>query len=149
MGGVRDKVLAARRGGIRHILLPSRNRGDLEEIPSEAAEGLRFTLVESIGDVLFALFPTGDGIDVSPEEEQVAAAAGDEAGGAGASGVRSASFQSVREGPGGSVPLLQQQQRQQQRQQLVVPGETGGAEERSGSGWEWEYVSGVLLESFL
>ncbi|CAM9360052.1 unnamed protein product, partial [Ectocarpus sp. 4 AP-2014] len=52
VGGVRDKVLAARRGGIRHILLPSRNRGDLEEIPSEAAEGLRFTFVESIGDVL-------------------------------------------------------------------------------------------------
>lgn len=149
MGGVRDKVLAARRGGIRHILLPSRNRGDLEEVPSEVAEGLRFTFVESIGDVLFALFPAGHGIDVSPEEEQVAAAAGDEAGGAGAGGVRSAAFQSAREGPGGSASLLRQQGREQQRQQLVVAGETGGAEGGSGSGWEGEYVSGVLLESFL
>ncbi|CAN0089368.1 unnamed protein product, partial [Hapterophycus canaliculatus] len=57
VGGVRDKVLAARRGGIRHVLLPARNRGDLEELPREAAEGLRFTFVENIGDVIFALFP--------------------------------------------------------------------------------------------
>ncbi|CAN0347110.1 unnamed protein product, partial [Ascophyllum nodosum] len=65
VGGVRDKVLAARRGGIRHVLLPARNRGDLDELASDAAEGLRFTFVETIGDVLFALFPgSGDGVDV-------------------------------------------------------------------------------------
>ncbi|CAM9592184.1 unnamed protein product, partial [Ascophyllum nodosum] len=48
VGGVRDKVLAARRGGIRHVLLPARNRGDLDELASDAAEGLRFTFVETI-----------------------------------------------------------------------------------------------------
>ena len=68
VGGVRDEVLAARCGGIRHVLLPARNLGDLDELASDAAEGLRFTFVETIGDVLFALFPgSGDGVDVPPE----------------------------------------------------------------------------------
>lgn len=80
VGGVRDKVLAARRGGIRRVLLPARNRGDLEELPPEASQGLRITLVETIADVVFALFPPLAGDDTSARRE-AAEAAGDEAAG--------------------------------------------------------------------
>lgn len=83
VGGVRDKVLAARRGGIRRVLLPARNRGDLEELPPEASQGLRITLVETIADVVFALFPPLTGDDTSPRREATEAAAGDEAAGRG------------------------------------------------------------------
>ena len=89
---MRDKVLAARRGGIRHVLLPARNRGDLDELASDADEGLRFTFVETIGDVLFALFPgSGDGVDVPPGASS-SEASGDEAGG-------------VRGGRAGFIPV--------------------------------------------
>lgn len=83
VGGVREKVLAARRGGIRRVLLPARNRGDLRELAPDATEGMRFTFVENLGDVLFALFPgSGDGVDVSPSASPTEAS-GDEAGGVG------------------------------------------------------------------
>lgn len=167
MGGVRDKVLAARRGGIRHVLLPARNRGDLDELPPEAAEGLRFTFVENIGDVLFALFPAataaaGDGIDVSPppsEEEEEAAAAAAAAGVVGGD-ARSAGFHGLLPAGGGrgTATAVSMPQRQRQRQtQTRDPGvskteaaeEEGGGRCVRGDGWEAEDVSGVLLESFL
>lgn len=83
VGGVREKVLAARRGGIQRVLLPARNRGDLRELAPDVIEGMRFTFVENLGDVLFALFPgPGDGVDVSPSNSPTEAS-GDEAGGVG------------------------------------------------------------------
>jgi ATP-dependent Lon protease len=42
VGGIKDKVLAAMRAGIRRVLLPARNRKDLEEVPAEAKEKLEF-----------------------------------------------------------------------------------------------------------
>lgn len=81
VGGVRDKVLAAHRGGIRRVLLPVRNRGDLEELPSDVAQDLEFTFVERIADVIFALFPSMPG--EGEEASATGAAAGDEAAGRG------------------------------------------------------------------
>jgi len=40
VGGIKDKVLAAMRAGIRRVMLPSRNRKDLDEVPAEAKEKL-------------------------------------------------------------------------------------------------------------
>ena len=48
IGGVKEKVLAALRAGIRTVMLPERNRRDLEDIPADAREQLTF---EWIGDV--------------------------------------------------------------------------------------------------
>ncbi|HEX7572165.1 MAG TPA: endopeptidase La, partial [Bacteroidota bacterium] len=55
IGGVKEKVLAAHRAGIKTILLPERNRMDLEEIPKAALEGkdpIQFHFVREMEDVL-------------------------------------------------------------------------------------------------
>jgi len=59
VGGVKEKVLAARRAGIRTVILPARNEKDLLDIPAEARKQMRFIFVREIADVLKeALRPT-------------------------------------------------------------------------------------------
>ena len=56
IGGVKEKVLAAHRAGITHVLLPQRNAKDLEDIPEEVKKDIRIDLVSRISEVLdFAL----------------------------------------------------------------------------------------------
>jgi len=52
IGGVKEKVLAALRAGISTVILPARNRRDLEEIPSDARDKLEFVWVERVDDAL-------------------------------------------------------------------------------------------------
>jgi len=56
IGGVKEKVLAAKRAEIHTIILPSRNEKDLEEVPKEIRKGLRFVFAERIDDALTAIF---------------------------------------------------------------------------------------------
>jgi ATP-dependent Lon protease len=52
IGGVKEKVLAAMRAGITTVMLPRRNERDLEEIPAEAREQLRFVWVEDVDQAM-------------------------------------------------------------------------------------------------
>jgi ATP-dependent Lon protease len=52
VGGIKEKILAANRNGIRHIILPERNKGDLEEIPEEVKGSITFHLVKKMEEVL-------------------------------------------------------------------------------------------------
>jgi len=52
VGGIKDKVLAAFRGGLTEVILPRENEKDLEEIPVEVREAMEFHLVESMDEVL-------------------------------------------------------------------------------------------------
>jgi ATP-dependent Lon protease len=52
VGGVKDKVLAAHRAGIKRLVLPERNRVDLEEVPKEILEELDFLFVSRMSEVL-------------------------------------------------------------------------------------------------
>jgi len=52
VGGIKEKVLAAHRAGLRDIMLPARNEKDLEEIPEEVREALHFHFVDQVEDVL-------------------------------------------------------------------------------------------------
>jgi ATP-dependent Lon protease len=54
IGGVKEKVLAARRAGLRTILMPKENERDLTEIPEELRHDLRFVFAETVDDVLEA-----------------------------------------------------------------------------------------------
>jgi ATP-dependent Lon protease len=54
IGGVKEKVLAARRAGIRTVILPKANARELEEIPEELQRDLKFVFVASVDDVLEA-----------------------------------------------------------------------------------------------
>ncbi len=55
VGGIRDKVLAAQRAGIRTVVLPRQNEVDLEDVPSTIRRRLRFVLVDHIDEVLRAV----------------------------------------------------------------------------------------------
>jgi ATP-dependent Lon protease len=57
VGGIKDKVLAASRAGIRRVLLPADNHKDLAEVPAKVRKGLEFSFVRSVRDVARALFP--------------------------------------------------------------------------------------------
>ena len=52
VGGIKEKVLAAHRAGIKRILLPERNRVDLEEVPKEILEELEFIFIGHMEQVL-------------------------------------------------------------------------------------------------
>jgi ATP-dependent Lon protease len=56
IGGVRDKVLAAQRAGLGRVILPRENEHDLDELPPETRDALRFVLVDSIDEVFDAAF---------------------------------------------------------------------------------------------
>jgi ATP-dependent Lon protease len=54
VGAIRDKVLAAHRGGIKKVIVPKDNQPDLEEVPAEVRQSLEFVLAEHVDDVLNA-----------------------------------------------------------------------------------------------
>jgi ATP-dependent Lon protease len=56
VGGIKEKVLAAHRAGIKRIILPKANEKDLKEVPEEVRDDLTFILVERIEEVLPAAF---------------------------------------------------------------------------------------------
>jgi ATP-dependent Lon protease len=57
VGGVKEKVLAARRAGIRRVILPARNEKDLRELPGEVRNEMEFIYAEHVEDVLDAAVP--------------------------------------------------------------------------------------------
>jgi ATP-dependent Lon protease len=57
VGGIKEKVLAARRAGMRHVVLPKDNEVDLRDVPEEVRNELKFTFAERVEDVLAAALP--------------------------------------------------------------------------------------------
>jgi ATP-dependent Lon protease len=52
IGGLKQKVLAAHAAGLTDVVIPERNRGDLEDVPADVREAMRFHPVMTIGEVL-------------------------------------------------------------------------------------------------
>jgi len=52
VGGIKEKVLAALRAGVKEILLPERNQKDLYEVPKEVKDQLKFHFVKRVDEVL-------------------------------------------------------------------------------------------------
>jgi ATP-dependent Lon protease len=66
IGGLKQKILAAHAAGITDVIVPERNRGDLDEVPEEVREQMSFHPVMSVGEVLsHALEPAEKGADVT------------------------------------------------------------------------------------
>ncbi|XP_064466641.1 lon protease homolog 2, peroxisomal-like isoform X2 [Ornithodoros turicata] len=59
VGGIKDKVLAAHRAGMRKVILPKRNKKDLLEVPDSIKNDLTFHLVMHVGEVLQVAFEGG------------------------------------------------------------------------------------------
>lgn len=58
IGGVKEKVLAARRAGIRTVILPKGNEKDLRELPEHVRDEMTFVLAETVEDILAAALPS-------------------------------------------------------------------------------------------
>lgn len=52
VGGIKEKVLAARRAGIYSVIIPARNRKDLVDVPEELRRDMTFHFAETLDDVL-------------------------------------------------------------------------------------------------
>jgi ATP-dependent Lon protease len=71
IGGVKQKVLAAHRAGLREVILPQRNEGDLDDVPDQVRQDITFHLVETMDQVLaLALEP----VETTPNAEAPTAA---------------------------------------------------------------------------
>jgi ATP-dependent Lon protease len=63
IGGVKQKVLAAHRSGLKDVVLPKRNEGDLDDVPEQVREQMTFHVAESIDEVLAIAFGPAEAID--------------------------------------------------------------------------------------
>ena len=67
VGGIKEKVLAARRAGIKTIIMPRRNERDLEDIPEELRRELTMHFVDTVDEVLGYALRNGDEPDQAEE----------------------------------------------------------------------------------
>ena len=54
VGGIKEKVTAAARAGLKRVLLPARNRRDYDDIPEDARKSLEFVWLERVDDAVAA-----------------------------------------------------------------------------------------------
>ncbi|XP_014644057.1 PREDICTED: lon protease homolog 2, peroxisomal [Ceratotherium simum simum] len=66
VGGIKDKVLAAHRAGLKRIIIPQRNEKDLEEIPGNVRQDLSFVTASCLDEVLNAAFDGGFTVKTGP-----------------------------------------------------------------------------------
>ena len=71
IGGLKEKVLGAHRAGIKHVILPKANEGDLEDVPEEVRNQLTFYPVETLTDVLAIALVDGGRAPVEIEEGEL------------------------------------------------------------------------------
>ncbi|MBL8117124.1 MAG: endopeptidase La [Anaerolineae bacterium] len=60
VGGIKDKVLAAHRFGVDTVIIPKKNENDLDDLPDEVRQQLKFVLAEKVDDVLNAALVPAD-----------------------------------------------------------------------------------------
>jgi len=65
VGGIKAKVMAAHRAGIKRVILPQKNARDIEEIPEEVRASLEFVFAEDMSQVIAAA------LEEKPEEAAV------------------------------------------------------------------------------
>ncbi|HEU4643920.1 MAG TPA: endopeptidase La, partial [Gemmatimonadaceae bacterium] len=73
IGGVKEKVMAAYRAGLREVILPKSNEKDLRDIPDEVRENMAFTFVQTMDEVLRLALLSGTApmADQPPPKEEV------------------------------------------------------------------------------
>ncbi len=70
VGGIKEKVIGARRAGVRTVVLPEQNRPDVEEIPPEIVKGVKFIFASDIDDVVEAVLGPLPGKGKAPRQPQ-------------------------------------------------------------------------------
>jgi ATP-dependent Lon protease len=72
VGGIKEKVLAAKRAGISCVLLPELNRKDIEEIPPAARAGIRFEFLKNVDEALALALESDSAREFESDEETAA-----------------------------------------------------------------------------
>ncbi len=62
IGGLREKILAAKKAGVKTVVLPKENEKDLQEVSEEIKEGMTFVLAETMEDVLHCALAEGESV---------------------------------------------------------------------------------------
>ena len=57
IGGVKEKVLAARRAGLKRVILPRGNQKDLRDLPEEVRKEMEFIFADRVEDVIAVMLP--------------------------------------------------------------------------------------------
>lgn len=52
MGGIKEKILAAKRAGVKTVIVPYRNKVDIENLPDDFKKGVEIIFIEKIEDVI-------------------------------------------------------------------------------------------------
>jgi ATP-dependent Lon protease len=65
IGGVKAKVLAAQRAGIKTVILPRENEPDLDDLPKDVRDSMEFVLADAVVEVIEAAFPRGRVLEFS------------------------------------------------------------------------------------
>jgi ATP-dependent Lon protease len=79
VGGIKEKVLAARRAGIHTVALPRRNEHDLDDIPAELRNEMEIIFVDTVDDVLSqVLRPDGTGRRIAGDSAAAAGESGEQ-----------------------------------------------------------------------
>jgi ATP-dependent Lon protease len=74
VGGIKEKVLAAKRAGIEMVILPRRNEKDLEDVPQAVRQAMRFVFVDTVDEVLEQALEAPPGAHEQRDREQRATA---------------------------------------------------------------------------
>ncbi len=74
IGGLKEKVLAAHRAGIKTVILPEENRKDLEDVPDKVKEEMTFEFVRHMDEVLHVALVNGDETPLPEVRQELAAA---------------------------------------------------------------------------
>jgi ATP-dependent Lon protease len=67
VGGIKEKVLAAHRAGLRTVIIPKRNEKDLDDLPAEVRDEMKVVLVDRVEEVLDAALRNGH-VESEPQE---------------------------------------------------------------------------------
>jgi len=70
VGGIKEKVIAAARAGLKRVMLPARNRKDYEDIPQEVREQLEFIWLERVEEAAAASLETAREDNAIPDADQ-------------------------------------------------------------------------------
>jgi ATP-dependent Lon protease len=70
VGGIKEKVVAAHRAGIKRVMLPARNKKDFDDIPEDARKDIEFVWLERVDDAVAAALQPGPVPEVEPSKAQ-------------------------------------------------------------------------------
>ncbi len=70
VGGIKEKVVAAHRAGLKRVMLPARNRKDFDDIPEEVRQQLKFVWLERVDDAVSAALEPGAAQGDAPTESE-------------------------------------------------------------------------------